>query len=117
MKLFFILISNLLCFSAFAQQEIRVFFEKKNNGYILYADNNAFCPVSMSLDLNLVNLRFSKSEKKIFVVPQKTEKFLLGELDVIYPVMPNNSHIIFGLFWVVFIISDTTRRMNMTCHF
>ncbi|GLU55571.1 peptidase M23 [Dyadobacter frigoris] len=89
MKLFFILISNLLCFSAFAQQEIRVFFEKKNNGYILYADNNAFCPVTMSLDLNLVNFSFSKGEKKIFVIPQKTEKFLLGELDVIYPAMPN----------------------------
>jgi len=89
MKLFFILISNLVCFSAFAQQEIRVFFEKKNNGYILYADNNAFCPVSMSLDLTLVNLSFSKGEKNVFVIPQKAEKFLVGELDAIYPAMPN----------------------------
>ncbi len=89
MKSLFILICNLLCFSAFAQQEIRVFFEKKNNGYILYADNNAFCPVSMSIDLTLVNLTFSKGAKKIFVLPQKTEKYILGELNAIYPAMPN----------------------------
>ncbi|WP_159468195.1 M23 family metallopeptidase [Dyadobacter sp. 3J3] len=89
MKLFFILICNLLYFSACAQQELRVFVERKKNGYILYADNNAFCPVSMALDLNLVNLRFSKGRKKIFVIPEKTEKFMLGELDAIYPSMPD----------------------------
>lgn len=89
MKSFVILICNLLSFLAFAQQEIRVFFGKKNNGHILFADNNAFCPVSMWMDLNLDNLRFSKGEKKVFVMPEKTEKFLLGELDILYPSLPN----------------------------
>jgi hypothetical protein len=89
MKLIFTLIYSLLSFPAFAQQEIRVFFEKKNNGYILYADNNAFCPVSMLLDLKLDNLSFLAGEKKTIVIPQKNEKFKLGELNVLYSSMPN----------------------------
>ena len=89
MKLIFTIIYTLLYFSATAQQDVRVFFEKKKNGYILYADNNAFCPVSMSLDLNLNNLSFSKGEKRIFVIPEKVQRFQLGTLDVLYPAMPH----------------------------
>jgi len=89
MKSILSFIYSLLCFSAFAQQDIRVFFEKKNNCYILYADNSAFCPVTIALDMKLDNLSFSAGEKKSIVIPQKTEKFKLGELNVLYPSMPN----------------------------
>jgi len=68
-----------------AQNEIKISVENKNPGHILYAANSAFCPVSISLDLILDNLGFSKGQQKIFVIPAKAEKFPLGELDIVDP--------------------------------
>ena len=41
-------------FSAFvkAQLDVKIFAENNNNVIILYASNNEFCPISISLDLN-----------------------------------------------------------------
>jgi murein DD-endopeptidase MepM/ murein hydrolase activator NlpD len=61
-------------------QTLQMFHEKKNPGYILYAGNPEWFPVTVSLDLKLTNLGFSEGDKTVFVIPPKTEKFQIGEL-------------------------------------
>lgn len=61
-------------------QTVKFFHEKKEQGYILYAGNNELYPVSILLTLDALNLTFSEGQKKVFLVPAKTEKFKLGEL-------------------------------------
>ncbi len=66
-------------------QPIKIFHEIKTQGYIIYANNSELYPISISLDLDVLNLGFSEGERKIFVVPAKNEKFKIGELSVVKP--------------------------------
>ena len=80
-----ILFITLLCLSittGLKAQTIKLFNEKMDQGYIIYAANNELYPISVSLDLDLTNLLFSKNQKKVFVVPAKSKKFKIGELTV-----------------------------------
>ncbi|MFM9840294.1 MAG: M23 family metallopeptidase [Cyclobacteriaceae bacterium] len=72
----------LLHMSLYAQEEVKVFTEKKDNGYMLYASNLEFCPVSISLEVDLTNMNFTQGEQKLFVIPARIEKFKLGELTI-----------------------------------
>lgn len=63
-------------------QTVKLFHEKKDQGYIIYATSSDLYPSSVSLNLNLTNLVFSEGERKIFVIPAKSEKFKIGELTV-----------------------------------
>lgn len=65
-----------------AQQDVNVFYEPKGTGYIMYADNNLFCPVSISLDLDMQNLNFTGRDRRVFVIPARSYKFRLGSLRV-----------------------------------
>ncbi len=80
----YLLVTLLCLFSTVGlqSQTIKLFHEKKERGYILYATNNELYPISISLDLDLNNLLFSESDKKVFVVPAKNEKYKIGELTV-----------------------------------
>jgi murein DD-endopeptidase MepM/ murein hydrolase activator NlpD len=69
--------------SVLKSQNIKVFYENKPQGYVVYAANSEFCPVSISLDLEISNLLFSEGKKKVFVIPPTNEKFKIGELSVI----------------------------------
>lgn len=84
MKTLFTFLCCCICAIGYAQQDLKIFSEKKNNGYILYASNNAFCPVSVSLDLDLTNLSFKGGQQKVFVIPERANKWKLGELDVLF---------------------------------
>src|SRR5687767_12967052 len=64
-------------------QEVRLFSERTDKGFSLYAGNNEFSPSSIQLDLELNNLKFSEGSKKEFVVPAKTEKFKLGDINIV----------------------------------
>lgn len=59
----------------------KMFHENKNGGLILYASNQEWFPVSISLDLDMTNMNFSEGDKKIFVIPAKSEKFKVGEVN------------------------------------
>lgn len=82
MKVFVFSLFVFLCLSGFAQPDVKLFAEKKNDGFILYVFNNEFCPVSVTVSLDLENLKFDKSDD-YFVVPAKDQKFKIGELTVI----------------------------------
>ena len=63
-------------------QGVKLFDEKKDHGFIIYANNSEIYPTSISLDLDLSNLVFSGGERKVFVIPAKSEKFKIGELSI-----------------------------------
>ena len=63
-------------------QTIKLFHEKKSNGYVLYANNNALYPISVALNLELTNLLFTEGGKRVFVVPPGSTKFKIGELNI-----------------------------------
>ena len=73
--------ANLLCLAIFAQKlNIKTSFEAIPSGYILYADNNEPCPVSLRLTLKMKNLKSSEKNGKIYLIPANTKKFKLTEL-------------------------------------
>ena len=61
-------------------QTTKVFYEKKEQEFVIYADNNEWCPVSLTINLDLSNLAFSDKDKKVFVIPFKTERYIIGTL-------------------------------------
>lgn len=63
-------------------QNLKLFYETKNGGYVLYASNGEWYPVSISLDLDLTNMSFSGGSKKLFIVPSKNEKFRIGDITI-----------------------------------
>lgn len=77
----------LFCLSVFfaRAQDVKLFHEPKERGFILYATNTELYPVSVTIELNLTNLLFSEINKPVFILPPKTEKLKLGELNVDKP--------------------------------
>lgn len=66
-------------------QGVKLFYEKWPLGYIIYAANSELYPISVSLELDILNLYFSGGERRVFVIPAKHEKFKIGELSVMQP--------------------------------
>lgn len=66
--------------SIFAQENATIFSENKSNGATLYAANKGYCPSTVTLELSLSNMSFSKGDQKVFVIPARAEKILLGEI-------------------------------------
>jgi murein DD-endopeptidase MepM/ murein hydrolase activator NlpD len=91
--------------SLHAQEDVKVFSEKKDNGYVLYGNNLAFCPISLTLEVDLINLSLTPSEQKLFVIPARTEKYKIGELIII-----NKSEASKYSFRYLFTLGDVTKR-------
>ena len=68
---------------SYAQQNISIYKTETSDGYVLYADNNEYCPVSVEIKFTLTNVESSSGEKFIFVLPAKTAKFKITELKII----------------------------------
>ncbi len=64
-------------------QNVNIFQEQNQNVYSIYGTNKEFYPVSVSLEFNLTNMKFSEDANKILVVPAKTDKYKFGDISVI----------------------------------
>jgi hypothetical protein len=102
MKVFFysLFLSVNLIFSGMAQST-KVFYEKKGQEFVIYADNNELYPVSLTITLDLSNLTFSDKDKKVFVIPPKTERYRIGELTPVKKTMEQSSVTITKLHWAI----------------
>jgi len=70
-----------LCTTKNYAQQIKVYYEPiQGGGYTVFANNNELCPVSIKLSFKLTNLRATKGNNIIFVVPPKSNKFLLTDV-------------------------------------
>lgn len=65
-----------------AKHKIKVYYEKIENGYNIYADNNEFCSVSIKINFNVKNLNIDGGNNKVYVVKAKKKKQLLTSLKV-----------------------------------
>lgn len=80
MKLYAFVVTLILFNSLNAQENAIIFSENKSNGATLYATNKGYCPSTVTLELSLSNMSFSRGNQKIFVIPAGTDKMLLGEI-------------------------------------
>lgn len=79
-KTLFVILIYMSASLAIKAQVVNISYEKNYRGFVLYADNAELYPVSLTLNLNLLNLSFSQKDKKVFVIPAKKQKFVIGEL-------------------------------------
>ena len=63
-------------------QDVNIYSEKTEHGFILFADNEEYCPVSVDLSLKLKNLAPASDIQRIFVVPPRTNRHLLAVLEI-----------------------------------
>lgn len=67
----------------YGQQDIKIVSEGKTGGFVLFASNEAHCPMSLLLKLKLENLEEGEGRLDVYVIPARSDKFKLLELDVI----------------------------------
>jgi murein DD-endopeptidase MepM/ murein hydrolase activator NlpD len=80
MKFYAFVFALFIFISIGAQENATIFSENKSNGATLYAANKGYCPSTVTLELSLSNMTFSRGDQKVFVIPAGTDKMLLGEI-------------------------------------
>lgn len=65
-----------------AQPNAKVYYEEFDNGYHIYADNEAYCPVSIKLDFSTTNLNIDDGNNNIYVINPQENKQLLATLKI-----------------------------------
>ena len=94
MKLFLFLITFTTIQSiSYGQDLLKVDFSKIKGGYVVVADNNEPVPVSVEVNLDLKNMRSTKGNNKIFVIPGNASKHEITRLKIIDPTRNSNFHI------------------------
>ena len=68
---------------SFAQQNVKVFSEETPEGIALYADNFEFCPVTVSINFQLKNIKMEGKESASFLIKDNTTKVLLATFTII----------------------------------
>jgi murein DD-endopeptidase MepM/ murein hydrolase activator NlpD len=82
MKWIFIALAFLAPRFAPAQHALLFSAEKTRKGEAIYASNNAYCPVTLALDLQMDNAAFVYNKEPFFVIPARTQHYKLGEVTV-----------------------------------
>lgn len=78
---------------AFSQDLFSVDFFQVTDGYVIYADNNELSTVSVQLDLDLNNMRSSKGNHKIFVIPPQVTNYEITRVKIIDRKKNSNFHV------------------------
>lgn len=91
MKAIFLLTCLISSYYLTAQSnELRIFHENVPGGVDLFAVNDAYCPMSMEIELKMENLEVVGGKKEVYVVPARTSKFKLLELRLKNPKKGSN---------------------------
>ncbi len=67
----------------FAQLNVKTYYEKIDNDYQLYIDNNEYCSVSIEIRLKLDNLKSSDGDHNIYILPARAKHHQLSSLTII----------------------------------
>lgn len=68
---------------SFAQQNVKVFSEENPEGIALYADNFEFCPVTVTINFQLKNIKMEGKESASFLIKENSTKVLLATFTII----------------------------------
>jgi len=63
-----------------AQDEVNVFGEQEGTTMVLFANNVAYCPTSLKLELELTNMKLAHPMPDHIVIPARAERFRLAEI-------------------------------------
>lgn len=82
--LYRVLYTGLFCISLNVEGQSPLTFSSENNsrGASLYVSNDAYCPISMSLDLTMDNASFDYDKQAFFVIPARALRFKLGDIKI-----------------------------------
>lgn len=83
MKSFYLLVLLMISFKSFSQEKLKTYYEKTERGFLIFADNGEYCPVSIKIDFILNNMKSLNGNHKIFVIPPKSKRILISELKMI----------------------------------
>ncbi len=66
----------------YAEHNVKIFYEKTENGYAIYADNNEFCTASIKLEFTVTNLVIENFSTNVYVIQPRKKKQLLTYLTI-----------------------------------
>ncbi|MGY6650422.1 M23 family metallopeptidase [Wenyingzhuangia sp. IMCC45574] len=93
MKTKFLSLLFFISLTTFAENKIKVYFEKTKGGYNFFVNNDEYCPGSIKLHFDkLINLQSSAKNPQIFVVPARVDRFLILRLKIKDPDKKNSFH-------------------------
>ncbi len=76
-RLLLLLIIISITTETFAKNEVKVYYEKADFGYRIYADNDELCPVSIKFEFELTNLKAESEDGKVYLLePDKKGQYL-----------------------------------------
>lgn len=76
--LLFLLISS----SSFANLNVKIYYEKNDNGYSVFADNKEYCPTTVKIHFEVTNLNIEGGNDQFFIIDPLKEKQLLTTLSI-----------------------------------
>ena len=63
-----------------AENKVKIYHEQTKNGINIYADNSAFCPMSIIIDFTVLNLDINGGNNNVYVIGTQEKKKLLTTL-------------------------------------
>ena len=76
-------IALLVSLTTIAQENVKVYSEQIKSGFAVYADNPEYCPVTVSVNFEMKNIKIGTNESATFLVPANSKKLLLTTATVI----------------------------------
>lgn len=77
-----LLIFLIFTFSSYAENNVKIYYEKNNNGYSVYADNREYCQTTVKIHFEVTNLNISGGNDQYYIIDPLKEKQLLTTLSV-----------------------------------
>lgn len=82
MKLIIILALAFTALAGHSKPQIKIYYEKINDEYRVYADNDEFCHVSIKIDFELDNMKVDGGNHKVYVVDPNSKRQQLTKIKI-----------------------------------
>ncbi len=77
-NIYFILFLSLFgFFTGYSQENVKVYSEKTTDGFVVYADNPEYCPVTVTVVFKFTNMKLDVNEQSTFLLKENSKKVLL----------------------------------------
>ena len=65
-----------------AEHKIKIYHEKTESGFRIYADNNEYCKMSIKIDFKLTNLNAQRGNNAVYVIEPQKKRQLITRLRI-----------------------------------
>jgi len=84
-KFYTLLLFSFIYISSFAENNIKIYYEKNDNGYNVYADSEEYCPATIKIHFNVTNLKIEGGNDQFYILNPREGKQLITTLSVENP--------------------------------